>query len=210
MNKRLKICLPAALIPFAAVGVLYGFSGTASVAAPPPSNTTTTGMTVTPILCTFTLSVPASVTLVGSAYVGSDDLFTVVSTAMSLKSGGDGNPSNACGWAGGTGASLGMSLTGTGFANVSYPNYDTLLSTAPLIVAPVATGCTANAGTSLSWASTSVPTYGEAFATLLHVSTTQTCTFSTTYSFTIPSGKTPNASPVAMTGPTLTTTNTVT
>ena len=210
MNKKIKICLPAALIPFATVGVLYGFSGTASVAAP-PSNATTTGMTVTPILCTFTLSVPATVALLGSAYVGSTDLFTVTDTSMTLKSGGSGNPLNACGWAGGgTGASLGMSLTGTGFANASYPNYDTLLSTAPLIVAPVATGCTANAGTSLSWASTSVPTNGGAFATLLHGSTTQTCTFSTTYSFTIPSGKTPNASPVAMTGPTLTTTNTVT
>jgi hypothetical protein len=167
-------------------------------------------MTVSSTNCSYALSVPASVTLLGSAYVGSADLFTVVSTAMSLKSGGDGNPSNACGWAGGTGASLGMSLTGTGFANDSNHNYDTLLSTAALIVAPVATGCTANAGTSLSWASTIVPTNGGAFATLLHVSTTQTCTFSTTYSFTIPSGKTPNASPVAMTGPTLTTTNTVT
>ena len=204
MNKKIKICLPAALIPFATVGVLYGFSGTASA-----DNTTTT-MTVSSTNCSYALSVPASVTLVGSAYVGSSDLFTVVSTAMSLKSGGDGNPSNACGWAGGTGASLGMSLTGTGFANVSNHNYDTSLSTSPLIVAPVATGCTANAGTSLSWASTSVPTNGDAFATLLHFSTTQTCTFSTTYSFTIPSGKTPNASPVAMTGPTLTTTNTVT
>ena len=204
MNKRLKICLPAALIPFAAVGVLYGFSSSAS------ADDTTTTMTVSSTNCSYALSVPASVTLLGSAYVGSSDLFTVVSTAMSLKSGGDGNPSNACGWAGGTGASLGMSLTGTGFANASDPNYNTLLSTAPLIVAPVATGCTANAGTSLSWASTSVPTNGGAFATLLHVSTTQTCTFSTTYSFTIPSGKTPNASPVAMTGPTLTTTNTVT
>ena len=204
MNKKIKICLPAALIPFAAVGVLYGFSSSAS------ADDTTTTMTVSSTNCSYALSVPASVTLLGSAYVGSSDLFTVVSTAMSLKSGGDGNPSNACGWAGGTGASLGMSLTGTGFANASYPNYDTLLSTAPLIVAPVATGCTANAGTSLSWASTSVPTNGGAFATLLHVSTTQTCTFSTTYSFTIPSGKTPNASPVAMTGPTLTTTNTVT
>ena len=132
---------------------------------------------------------------------------------MSLKSGGDGNPSNACGWAGGTGASLGMSLTGTGFANALNNNYDTLLSTAPLIVAPVATGCTANAGTSLSWVSASAedrPENSGAFATLLHNSTTQTCTFSTTYSFTIPAGKTPNASPVAMTGPTLTTTNTVT
>ena len=196
--------MPAALIPFAAVGVLYGFSGTAS------ADDTTTTMTVSSTNCSYALSVPASVTLLGSAYVGSDDLFTVVSTAMSLKSGGNGNPSNACGWAGGTGASLGMSLTGTGFANASDHNYDTLLSTAPLIVAPVATGCTANAGTSLSWASTSVPTNGGAFATLLHGSTTQTCTFSTTYSFTIPSGKTPNASPVAMTGPTLTTTNTVT
>ena len=204
MNKRLKICLPAALIPIAAVGVLYGFSGTAS------ADDTTTTMTVSSTNCSYALTVPAAVTLIGSAYVGSSDLFTVVSTAMSLKSGGDGNPSNACGWAGGTGASLGMSLTGTGFANASDHNYDTLLSTAPLIVAPVATGCTANAGTSLSWASTSVPTNGGAFATLLHVSTTQTCTFSTTYSFTIPSGKTPNASPVAMTGPTLTTTNTVT
>jgi len=204
MNKRLKICLPAALIPFAAVGVLYGFSSSASA-----DNTTTT-MTVSSTNCSYALSVPASVTLLGSAYVGSSDLFTVVSTAMSLKSGGDGNPSNACGWAGGTGASLGMSLTGTGFANASDHNYDTLLSTAPLIVAPVATGCTANAGQSLSWASTSVPTNGGAFATLLHASTTQTCTFSTTYSFTIPSGKTPYASPVAMTGPTLTTTNTVT
>jgi hypothetical protein len=204
MNKRLKICLPAALIPFAAVGVLYGFSGTAS------ADDTTTTMTVSSTNCSYALSVPASVTLLGTAYVGSSDLFTVVSTAMSLKSGGDGNPSNACGWAGGTGASLGMSLTGTGFANADNHNYDTLLSTSPLIVAPVATGCTANAGTSLSWASTSVPTNGGAFATLLHVSTTQTCTFSTTYSFTIPSGKTPNASPVAMTGPTLTTTNTVT
>ena len=204
MNKKIKICLPAALIPFAAVGVLYGFSGTAS------ADDTTTTMTVSSTNCSYALSVPASVTLLGSAYVGSDDLFTVVSTAMSLKSGGNGNPSNACGWAGGTGASLGMSLTGTGFANASDHNYDTLLSTAPLIVAPVATGCTANAGTSLSWASTSVPTNGGAFATLLHGSTTQTCTFSTTYSFTIPSGKTPNASPVAMTGPTLTTTNTVT
>jgi len=204
MNKRLKICLPAALIPFAAVGVLYGFSSSAS------ADDTTTTMTVSSTNCSYALSVPASVTLLGSAYVGSSDLFTVVSTAMSLKSGGDGNPSNACGWAGGTGASLGMSLTGTGFANADSHNYDTLLSTAPLIVAPVATGCTANAGTSLSWASTSVPTNGGAFATLLHVSTTQTCTFSTTYSFTIPSGKTPNASPVAMTGPTLTTTNTVT
>ena len=204
MNKRLKICLPAALIPIAAVGVLYGFSGTAS------ADDTTTTMTVSSTNCSYALSVPASVTLLGAAYVGSSDLFTVVSTAMSLKSGGDGNPSNACGWAGGTGASLGMSLTGTGFANASDHNYDTLLSTAPLIVAPVATGCTSNAGTSLSWASTSVPTNGGAFATLLHVSTTQTCTFSTTYSFTIPSGKTPNASPVAMTGPTLTTTNTVT
>ena len=200
----MKISLPAALIPIAVVGVLYGFSGTAS------ADDTTTTMTVSSTNCSYALSVPASVTLVGSAYVGSSDLFTVVSTAMSLKSGGDGNPSNACGWAGGTGASLGMSLTGTGFANASNHNYDTLLSTAPLIVAPVATGCTANAGTSLSWASTSVPTNGGAFATLLHVSTTQTCTFSTTYSFTIPSGKTPNASPVAMTGPTLTTTNTVT
>ena len=204
MNKKIKICLPAALIPFAAVGVLYGFSGTAS------ADDTTTNMTVSSTNCSYALSVPASVTLLGSAYVGSDDLFTVVSTAMSLKSGGNGNPSNACGWAGGTGASLGMSLTGTGFANGVNSNYDTLLSTAPLIVAPVATGCTANAGTSLSWASTSVPTNGGAFATLLHGSTTQTCTFSTTYSFTIPSGKTPNASPVAMTGPTLTTTNTVT
>ena len=204
MNKRLKICLPAALIPFAAVGVLYGFSSSASA-----DNTTTT-MTVSSTNCSYALSVPASVTLLGTAYVGSSDLFTVVSTAMSLKSGGDGNPSNACGWAGGTGASLGMSLAGTGFANASSHNYDTLLSTAPLIVAPVATGCTANAGTSLSWASTEVPEFGGAFATLLHVSTTQTCTFSTTYSFTIPSGKTPNASPVAMTGPTLTTTNTVT
>ena len=204
MNKRLKICLPAALIPFAAVGVLYGFSSSAS------ADDTTTTMTVSSTNCSYALSVPASVTLLGSAYVGSSDLFTVVSTAMSLKSGGDGNPSNACGWAGGTGASLGMSLTGTGFANADSHNYDTLLSTAPLIVAPVATGCTANAGQSLSWASTSVPTNGGAFATLLHVSTTQTCTFSTTYSFTIPSGKTPNASPVAMTGPTLTTTNTVT
>ena len=204
MNKRLKICLPAALIPFAAVGVLYGFSGTAS------ADDTTTTMTVSSTNCSYALSVPASVTLLGTAYVGSSDLFTVVSTAMSLKSGGDGNPSNACGWAGGTGASLGMSLTGTGFANADNHNYDTLLSTAPLIVAPVATGCTTNAGTSLSWASTSVPENGGAFATLLHVSTTQTCTFSTTYSFTIPSGKTPNASPVAMTGPTLTTTNTVT
>ena len=200
----MKISLPAALIPIAVVGVLYGFSGTAS------ADDTTTTMTVSSTNCSYALSVPASVTLLGSAYVGSSDLFTVVSTAMSLKSGGDGNPSNACGWAGGTGASLGMSLTGTGFANASDHNYDTLLSTAPLIVAPVATGCTANAGTSLSWASTSVPTNGGAFATLLHVSTTQTCTFSTTYSFTIPSGKTPNASPVAMTGPTLTTTNTVT
>jgi len=204
MNKRLKICLPAALIPFAAVGVLYGFSSSAS------ADDTTTTMTVSSTNCSYALSVPASVTLLGSAYVGSSDLFTVVSTAMSLKSGGDGNPSNACGWAGGTGASLGMSLTGTGFANATDHNYDTLLSTAPLIVAPVATGCTANAGQSLSWASTSVPANGGAFATLLHVSTTQTCTFSTTYSFTIPSGKTPNASPVAMTGPTLTTTNTVT
>jgi hypothetical protein len=204
MNKKIKICLPAALIPIAAVGVLYGFSGTAS------ADDTTTTMTVSSTNCSYALSVPASVTLLGAAYVGSSDLFTVVSTAMSLKSGGDGNPSNACGWAGGTGASLGMSLTGTGFANASDHNYDTLLSTAPLIVAPVATGCTSNAGTSLSWASTSVPTNGGAFATLLHVSTTQTCTFSTTYSFTIPSGKTPNASPVAMTGPTLTTTNTVT
>jgi hypothetical protein len=204
MNKRLKICLPAALIPFAAVGVLYGFSSSAS------ADDTTTTMTVGSTNCSYALSVPASVTLLGSAYVGSSDLFSVVSTAMSLKSGGSGNPSNACGWAGGTGASLGMSLTGTGFANASDHNYDTLLSTAPLIVAPVATGCTANAGTSLSWASTSVPTDGGAFATLLHASTTQTCTFSTTYSFTIPSGKTPNASPVAMTGPTLTTTNTVT
>jgi hypothetical protein len=203
MNKRLKICLPAALIPFAAVGVLYGFSGTASA-----DNTTTT-MTVSSTNCSYALSVPASVTLLGAAYVGSSDLFTVVSTAMSLKSGGDGDPLNACGWAGGTGASLGMSLTGTGFANASAHNYDTLLSTAPLIVAPVATGCTTNVGQSLSWASTSVPTNGGAFATLLHDSTTQTCTFSTTYSFTIPSGKTPNASPVAMTGPTLTTTNTV-
>jgi len=204
MNKRLKICLPAALIPFAAVGVLYGFSSSASA-----DNTTTT-MTVSSTNCSYALSVPASVTLLGSAYVGSSDLFTVVSTAMSLKSGGDGNPANACGWTAAGGASLGMSLTGTGFANVSDTNYNTLLSTAPLIVAPVATGCTANAGQSLSWASTSVPANGGAFATLLHVSTTQTCTFSTTYSFTIPSGKTPNASPVAMTGPTLTTTNTVT
>ena len=204
MNKKIKICLPAALIPIAAVGVLYGFSSSASA-----DNTTTT-MTVSSTNCSYALSVPASVTLVGSAYVGSADLFTVVSTAMSLKSGGDGNPANACGWAGGTGASLGMSLTGTGFANVSDTNYNTLLSTAPLIVAPVATGCTANAGTSLSWASTEVPTNGGAFATLLHATTTQTCTFSTTYSFTIPSGKTPNANPVAMTGPTLTTTNTVT
>jgi len=209
VNKRLKICLPAALIPIAVVGVLFGFSSSASVAAP-PSNTTATGMTVDPILCTYTLSVPASVNLVGSAYVVSSDLFTVIDTSMTLKSGGSGDPSNACGWAGGTGASLGMSLTGTGFANASDTNYNTLLSTAPLIVAPVATGCTTNTGTSLSWASTSVPTNGGAFATLLHVSTTQTCTFSTTYSFTIPSGKTPNASPVAMTGPTLTTTNTVT
>jgi len=204
MNKRLKICLPAALIPFAAVGVLYGFSSSASA-----DNTTTT-MTVSSTNCSYALSVPASVTLVGTAYVGSADLFTVVSTAMSLKSGGDGNPANACGWTAAGGASLGMTLTGTGFANVSDTNYNTLLSTAPLIVAPVATGCTANLGQSLSWASTVVPTNGDAFATLAHVSTTQTCTFSTTYSFTIPSGKTPNANPVAMTGPTLTTTNTVT
>ena len=204
MNKKIKICLPAALIPFAAVGVLYGFSGTAS------ADDTTTNMTVSSTNCSYALSVPASVTLLGSAYVGSTDLFTVTDTSMTLKSGGSGNPSNACGWAGGTGASLGMSLTGTGFANGSNPNYDTLLSAAPLIVAPVATGCTANAGTSLSWASTAVPTDGGAFATLLHVGTTQTCTFSTTYSFTIPSGKAPNASPVAMTGPTLTTTITVT
>ena len=204
MNKKIKICLPAALIPFAAVGVFYGFSGTAS------ADDTTTGMTVSSTNCSYALSVPASVTLLGSAYVGSTDLFTVTDTSMTLKSGGSGNPLNACGWAGGTGASLGMSLTTAGFANADAHNYDTLLSTAPLIVAPVATGCTANAGTSLSWASASVPTNGGAFATLLHGSTTQACTFSTTYSFTIPSGKTPNASPVAMTGPTLTTTITVT
>jgi len=204
MNKNIKICLPAALIPFAAVGVLYGFSSSASA-----DNTTTT-MTVSSTNCSYALSVPASVTLLGSAYVGSSDLFTVIDTSMTLKSGGSGNPANACGWTAAGGASLGMSLTGTGFANASDHNYDTSLSTAPLIVAPVATDCTTNAGTSLSWASTSVPTNGGAFATLAHVSTTQTCTFSTTYSFTIPSGKTPNASPVAMTGPTLTTTNTVT
>jgi len=102
-----------------------------------------------------------------------------------------------------------MSLTGTGFAG-SPTNYNTLLSTAPLIVSPVATSCTANLGTSLSWASTAVPTNGGAFATLLHVGTAQTCTFSTTYSFTIPAGNTVSARSITLTGPTLTTTNTVT
>ena len=204
MNKKMKISLPAALIPIAVVGVLYGFSGTAS------ADDTTTGLTVSSTSCSYALSVPAAVTLVGTAYVGSADTFSVVSTAMSLKSGGDGDPSNACGWSGGTGASLAMTLVGTGFAG-SPNNYDTLLSTAPLIVTPDATGCTAEAGNvGLSWSSTTPPTYAGAFATLLHVGTTQTCTFSTTYSFTIPSGKTPAASPIVLTGPTLTTTNTVT
>jgi hypothetical protein len=206
MNKKMKISLPAALIPIAVVGVLYGFSGTAS------ADDTTTGLTVSSTSCSYALSVPASVTLVGAAYVGSADTFSVVSTAMSLKSGGDGDPLNACGWSGGTGASLSMTLAGTGFAGASgSENYDTLLSTAPLIVTPDATGCTAEAGNvGLSWSSTTPPTYAGAFATLLHVGTTQTCTFSTTYSFTIPSGKTPAASPIVLTGPILTTTNTVT
>jgi hypothetical protein len=206
MNKKMKISLPAALIPIAVVGVLYGFSGTAS------ADDTTTGLTVSSTSCSYALSVPAAVTLVGAAYVGSADTFSVVSTAMSLKSGGDGNPSNACGWSGGNGASLSMTLAGSGFAGASgSENYDTLLSTAPLIVTPDATGCTAEAGNvGLSWSSTTPPTHAGAFATLLHVGTTQTCTFSTTYSFTIPSGKTPAASPIVLTGPTLTTTNTVT
>ena len=208
MNNKIKICLPAALIPIAVVGVLYGFSNYAY--ASPGGSSTTTGLTVSSTACSYALSVPTYVTLVGAAYVGSADTFSVVSTAMSLKSGGDGDPSNACGWSGGTGASLAMTLVGTGFAG-SPNNYDTLLSTAPLIVTPDATGCTAEAGNvGLSWSSTTPPTYAGAFATLLHVGTTQTCTFSTTYSFTIPSGKTPAASPIVLTGPTLTTTNTVT
>lgn len=202
MNKRLKIGLPAAMIPIAAVGVLYGFSSSAS------ADSTATDMTVTATACAYALVVPASVTLAGDVYVGSSDLFTVTDATMTLKSGGSGNPLNPCAWTGGTGASLGMTISGTGFAG-SPTNYNTLLSTAPLIVAPVATNCTANAGQSLSWSSASVPANGGAFATLLHVGTTQSCTFSTTYSFTIPSGKTPYASAITLTGPTLTTTNTV-
>ena len=205
MNKRLKICLPAALIPFAAVGVLYGFSSSASATAP----TTTTGMTVASTSCSYALTVPASVTLTGANYTGASDTFSVVDTTMTLLSGGGGVPATPCSWTSGTGASLGMSLAGTGFAG-SPTNYNTLLSTAPLIVAPVSTGCTANEGTSLSWASTTVPDYGGAFATLLHGATAQTCTFSTTYSFTIPSGKTVSGSSITLTGPVLTTTNSVT
>jgi len=206
MNKRLKICLPAALIPFAAVGVLYGFSSSASATAP----STTTGMTVASTSCSYALTVPASVTLTGANYTGASDTFSVVDTTMTLKSGGGGVPATPCSWTSGSGASLGMTLTGTGFANASDHNYDTLLSTAPLIVAPVSTGCSANAGRSLSWAaSEDVPTDSGAFATLLHLGTAQTCTFSTTYSFTIPTGKTVSASSITLTGPTLTTTNTV-
>ena len=204
MNKRLKICLPAALIPFAAVGVLYGFSSSASATDP----STSTGMTVASTSCSYALTVPNSVTLTGDYYTGAPDTFSVVDTTMTLKSGGSGDPASPCSWTSGSGASLGMSLTGTGFAGTP-SNYDTLLSTAPLIVAPVATGCTANAGTSLSWASTSVPTDGGAFATLAHGATAQTCTFSTTYSFTIPAGKTVSGSSITLTGPVLTTTNTV-
>ena len=205
MNKNIKICLPAALIPFAAVGVLYGFSSSASATAP----TTTTGMTVASTSCSYALTVPASVTLTGANYTGASDTFTVVDTTMTLLSGGGGVPATPCSWTSGTGASLGMSLTGTGFAG-SPTNYDTLLSTAPLIVSPVATSCTANLGTSLSWASTTVPTNGGDFATLLHAASAQTCTFSTTYSFTIPAGKTVSGSSITLTGPVLTTTNTVT
>jgi len=204
MNKRLKICLPAALIPFAAVGVLYGFSSSASAVD------TTTGMTVASTSCSYALTVPASVTLTGANYTGASDTFSVVDTTMTLKSGGGGVPATPCSWTSGTGASLGMTLVGTGFAGTP-TNYNTLLSTAPLIVAPVSTGCTANEGKSLSWAaSTDVPTDSGAFATLLHVSTTQTCTFSTSYSFTIPAAKTVYGSSITLTGPVLTTTNTVT
>jgi hypothetical protein len=206
MNKNIKICLPAALIPIAAVGVLYGFSSSASATAP---NTTTTGMTVASTSCSYALTVPASVTLTGANYTGASDTFSVVDTTMTLLSGGGGVPATPCSWTSGTGASLGMSLTGTGFAG-SPTNYDTLLSTAPLIVSPVATNCTANLGTSLSWASTTVPTHGGAFATLLHDASAQTCTFSTTYSFTIPAAKTVYGSSITLTGPVLTTTNTVT
>ena len=206
MNKNIKICLPAALIPIAAVGVLYGFSSSASADAP---TTTTTGMTVASTSCSYALTVPASVTLTGANYTGASDTFSVVDTTMTLLSGGGGVPATPCSWTSGTGASLGMSLTGTGFAG-SPTNYDTLLSTAPLIVSPVATNCTANLGTSLSWASTAVPTNGGAFATLLHAASAQTCTFSTTYSFTIPAAKTVYGSSITLTGPVLTTTNTVT
>ena len=206
MNKNIKICLPAALIPIAAVGVLYGFSSSAS--ANPPT-TTTTGMTVASTSCSYALTVPASVTLTGANYTGASDTFSVVDTTMTLLSGGGGVPATPCSWTSGNGASLGMSLTGTGFAG-SPANYDTLLSTAPLIVSPVATDCTANLGTSLSWASTTVPTHGDAFATLLHAASEQTCTFSTTYSFTIPAAKTVYGSSITLTGPVLTTTNTVT
>jgi hypothetical protein len=204
MNKNIKICLPAALIPIAAVGVLYGFSSSASA-----STTTTTGMTVASTSCSYALTVPASVTLAGANYTGALDTFSVVDTTMTLLSGGGGVPATPCSWISGTGASLGMTLVGTGFAG-SPTNYDTLLSTAPLIVSPVATNCTANLGTSLSWASTAVPANGGAFATLLHAASAQTCTFSTTYSFTIPAGKTVSGSSITLTGPVLTTTNTVT
>lgn len=205
MNKKIKVCLPASLIPIAAVGVVYGFINSASAAD------TTTGMSVTGTACSYGLTVPASVALTGaSSYTGSSVLFSVVDTSMRLQSGGSGLASNACGWTSGTGASLAMTITGTGFAGTP-SNYDTLLSDAPLVVAPIATGCTANLGQSLSWASSgATPTNSGAFATLLHVGTTQDCTFSTTYSFTIPSGKTPSASTVTMTGPTVVTTNTIT
>jgi len=203
MNKKIQICLPAALIPIATLGVLYGFSSSAS------ATTTTTGMTVASTSCSYALTVPASVTLTGANYTGASDAFSVVDTTMTLKSGGGGVPATPCSWTSGTGASLGMSLTGSGFAG-DPTNYDTLLSTAPLIVAPVSTGCTANEGKSLSWVSTAVPADGGAFATLVHAATAQTCTFSTTYSFTIPAGKTVSGSSITLTGPVLTTTNTVT
>jgi len=77
MNKNIKICLPAALIPIAAVGVLYGFSSSASATAP---TTTTTGMTVASTSCSYALTVPASVTLTGANYTGASDTFSVVDT----------------------------------------------------------------------------------------------------------------------------------
>jgi len=93
MNKKIQICLPAALIPIATLGVLYGFSSSASAT---PTTTTTTGMTVASTSCSYALTVPASVTLVGATYTGASDAFEVVDTTMTLKSGGGGDPTSPC------------------------------------------------------------------------------------------------------------------